>query len=137
MFHAQEDFPTVERIVLLIEPEHQMAEIGKIMLGYLGFTVKGVVDRAGAIHELKQFTDDPLSPQPLVILALSSPQGESAVETCRLLREIDPDIKVIAMSGTILDPVMENCRKYGFASTLPKPFSMDSLKHITNTVLHT
>lgn len=137
MSHPQEDLPTVERIVLLIEPEKQMAEIGKIMLSYLGFTVKGVVDRAGAIHELKQFTDDPLSSQPLVILALSSPKGESAVETCRLLREIDPDIKVIAMSGTILDPVMENCRKYGFASTIPKPFSMDSLKHITNTVLYT
>ena len=122
--------------MLLIEPEQQMREMGKIMLSYLGFSVRVVGDRAGAIDVLKQFTDDPLSPRPLIILALSDIDGESAVETCRLLHEIDPDLKVIAMSGTILDPVMENCRDYGFINTLPKPFSMDSLKHITNTVLY-
>ncbi len=121
--------------VLLIEPEQQMAEIGKIMLTYLGFSVKVVADRAGAIEELQQFTDNPLLPRPLVILALTDAKGESAVETCRLLHELDPQLKVIAMSGTILGPVMENCQKYGFINTLPKPFSMDSLKHITNTVL--
>ena len=92
--------------------------------------------KGGAVAELKHFTDNPLLPQPLVILALNDAKGESAVETCRLLHEIDPQVKVIAMSGTILGPVMENCQKYGFINTLPKPFSMDSLKHITNTVLH-
>lgn len=125
-----------DRFVLLLEPEQQMAEIGKIMLTYLGFSVKVVTDRAGAVAELKHFTDNPLLPQPLVILALNDAKGESAVETCRLLHEIDPQVKVIAMSGTILGPVMENCQKYGFINTLPKPFSMDSLKHITSTVLH-
>jgi CheY-like chemotaxis protein len=134
---ALEELPKVKPWVLLLEPDEQMAEIGELMLGYLGFSVKVVSNRAEAIHMLKQFTNDPLSPRPLVIIALSRPQGESAVESCRLLHEIDPDIKVIAMSGTILDPVMENCRKYGFTHTLPKPFSMDSLKHITDTVLYT
>ncbi len=134
-FLPQDGRPIEDRFVLLIEPEQQMAEIGKIMLGYLGFTVRVVGDRAGAIHELKQFTDDPEQSRPLVILALSDTEGESAVETCRLLHEIDPDLKVIATSGTIIDPEMANSRKYGFICTLPKPFSMDSLRHITNTVL--
>jgi len=107
------------------------------MLGYLGFSVRTAADRAGAIHELKQFIDDPLLPRPLVILALSNKYGESAVETRRLLHELDPDLEVIAMSGTVLDPVMENCQDYGFINTLPKPFSMDSLRNITNRVLHT
>ena len=127
--------PNDDRIVLLVEPEQQMGEIGKIMLGYLGFSVRLVSDRAGAISELRDCTDDLLRP-PLVILALSTANDESAVETCRLLHEINPEIKVIAMSGMILDPVMQNCREFGFVNTLPKPFSMDSLKHITNTVLH-
>jgi len=124
-----------DNFVLLIEPEQQMAEIGKIMLTYLGFSVKVVADRARAIEELRHFTESPLLPRPLVILALTDTKGESAVETCRLLREIDSELKVIAMSGTILGPVMENCQEFGFINTLPKPFSMDSLKHITNTVL--
>ncbi|NOR26726.1 MAG: response regulator [Desulforhopalus sp.] len=137
MSPAQKSIATVDRFVLLIEPEKQMSEVGKIMLGYLGFSVRVAGDRAGAIHELKQFTDDPLLPRPLVFLALSDVNGESAIETCRLLHEIDPDLKVIAMSGTILDPVMQNCREFGFINTLSKPFTMDSLKHVTNTVLNT
>jgi CheY-like chemotaxis protein len=50
------------------------------------------------------------------------------------MHEMNGDLKVIAMSGMILEPVMQNCRDYGFVNTLPKPFSMDSLKHIINTV---
>jgi DNA-binding NtrC family response regulator len=135
MFLLPETGVKADNFVLLMEPEQQMAEIGKIMLTYLGFSVKVAADRAGAVEEIRQFTDNPLLPRPLVILALTDAKGESAVETCRLLHEVDPQLKVIAMSGTILGPVMENCQKYGFINTLPKPFSMDSLKHITNTVL--
>lgn len=124
-----------ERTVLLVEPDQQMREMGTIMLGYLGFSVRAVTDRAGAVGELRQIQASPASSRPLVILALAETNGESAVETCRLLHEIDPDLKVIAMSGTTLDPVMENCREHGFVNILPKPFSMDSLKHITNRAL--
>ncbi len=135
LFHeaSQEE----DRFVLLIEPESQMGEVGKIMLGYLGFSVRVVGDRAGAIRELKQLVSDPISSRPIVILDLSDKRGESAIETCRLLHEIDPDLKVIAMSSSILDPIMGNYRDYGFVNTIPKPFCMDSLKHIINTVLHT
>ncbi len=128
--------PAKDRFVLLIEPDSQMGEIGKMMLSYLGFSVRLVGDRASAISELTQITSNPFSPQPIVILALSDKKGESAVETCRLLHEIDSSLKVIAMSGSILDPIMVNYHDYGFVNTIPKPFSMDSLKHITNTVLH-
>ena len=132
---AHDARPDANRIVLLIEPDEQMVEIGKIMLGYLGFSVVAVGDRVGAMHQLHKFCDNPQLPLPLVILALADKHGESAVETCRLLHAMQADLKVIAMSGTILDPVMQNCGKYGFVGTLPQPFSMDSLKHITNTVL--
>jgi len=82
--------PAEDRFVLLIEPDKQMGEIGKIMLSYLGFSVRVAGDRAAAIDELQQFIDDPLMPRPLVILALSGKNGESAAETCRVLHEIDP-----------------------------------------------
>ncbi len=128
--------PAENRCVLLVEPEKQMGEIGQIMLRYLGFSVRVASDRAEAIGELQQFIADPLLPKPLVILDLSAKNGESAVETCRTLHGIDPALKIIAMSGSILDPIMSNYRDYGFVTTIPKPFSMDSLKHITDAVLH-
>ncbi len=122
------------RLVLLIEPDEQMRKITSIMLDYLGFSVTTAVDRKEAIRELKRFTADPGKSRPLVILALCD-KDESSVETCRLIHEIDGEIKVIATSGTILDPVMENYQEYGFINTLPKPFSMDSLKHIVGVAL--
>ncbi|MGB3225936.1 MAG: ATP-binding protein, partial [Desulforhopalus sp.] len=133
---AKERAPTKNRFVLLIDPEKQTRDIGSIMLDYLGFSVRTAGNRVDAIGELKQLVDNPVSQNPLVILALSEENGESAVETCRMVHEVDPAIKVIAMSGTILNPILENYREYGFINTIPKPFSMDTLKHVTNTVLH-
>lgn len=125
------------RYVLLIEPDEQMREIGRIMLEHLGYLVAKAANRAEAFKEMQRFVSDPLLPRPLIILDLSDTNGESALETCRLLHEMDGTLQVIAMSGTILDPVMDNCRKYGFVNTLPKPYSMDSLKHITGMVFNT
>ena len=125
-----------ERHVLLIEPNEQMREIGRIMLEHLGYVVAKAANRADAVKEMQRFVNNPLLPRPLIILDLSAASGESAVETCRLLHEMDDTVQVIAMSGTILDPVMDDCRKYGFVNTLPKPYSMDSLKHVTGMVLN-
>lgn len=124
------------RRALLIEPDNQMRDIGRIMLEHLGFTVATAGNREGAVGALHQLAADPRLPLPLVILDLSDVNGESAIETCRLLHEIEPELRVIAMSGTTLDPVMRDCRDYGFANALPKPYSMDSLKHITGMVLN-
>jgi CheY-like chemotaxis protein len=132
---AKERAPNRNSFVLLIDPEKQTREIGRIMLDYLGFSVRTAGNRVEAIHELKQLVDNPISESPLVILALSEENGESAVETCRIVHEVDPAIKVIAMSGTVLNPILENYREYGFINTIPKPFTMDTLKHVTNTVL--
>ncbi len=124
------------RSVLLIEPDDQLRQIGAIMLDYLGFTVLKAADRKTALEQLRLPAGGPASPRPLVLLDLSASLGESAVETCRLLHEIDPELRIIAMSGSILDPVMADCRFYGFANTLAKPYSMDSLRHITGMVIN-
>ncbi len=124
-----------KRSILLIESDQQMVEIGRIMLGYLGFSVETAKNRAQAVKKMEQFYSDQQLAKPLVLLDISSSNGESGVETRRILHAIDPDLKIIAMSGTILDPIMENCIEYGFVNALPKPYSMDSLKHILSGAL--
>jgi len=133
---AVEQPPAEDRRILLIEPDRQIGEIGKIMLSHLGFSVKVYRNRAGAVAELKKRKGDLHMPRPLIIIAVSETHDESAAQTCKLLHEIDPALQIIAMSGTVLDPIMVNYRDYGFVNAIPKPFSMDSLRHITNTVLH-
>jgi CheY-like chemotaxis protein len=123
------------RSVLLIEPDRQMREIGTIMLEHLGFSVAKAANRGEAVEHLQRVVGNPPLPRPLVILDLSDANGELAVETCRLLHMIVPELRIIAMSGTILDPVMADCRPYGFVNTLAKPYSIDSLKHITGMAI--
>jgi PAS domain S-box-containing protein len=127
------DFPVDQLLnglqLLMVEPDMQMAQIGKIMLEHLGVTVKTVGTRLEAIKYARQEKERGFSGHHVVLLDLSVEQGGTAEKTCRMLLDIDPDLKIIATSGTILDPVMEDCRKHGFIAALPKPYNMDSLKH--------
>jgi CheY-like chemotaxis protein len=122
------------RRVLLLEVEASMREVGRIMLEHLGYGVMVAASRGEALAQARLHVDDPQLPRPLVLLDLASTSGESAVETCRQLHDIDPDLLVVAMSGSILDPVMSECRRYGFVNTLTKPYTIDSLRHIVATV---
>jgi two-component system, cell cycle sensor histidine kinase and response regulator CckA len=120
--------------VLLFEHDAGMREIGRIMLEHLGHAVTVAANRSEAVAEVRRAADDQRLPRPLVLLDLASTSGESAVETCRQLHHIDPDLLVVAMSGSILDPVMSDCRRHGFVNTLTKPYTIDSLRHIVATV---
>ena len=123
------------RSVLLIDPDSQMREIGTIMLTYLGFEVISVANSFEATLELQR-QDSESNPPSLVILDISGLNQESPVACCRIFKQLAPSLQVIAMSGTVLDPIIENCQEYGFANSLSKPYSMDSLRHIVNSVLY-
>jgi hypothetical protein len=60
----------------------------------------------------------------------------AAVETCRLLHEIDSELQVIAATGALAGPAMENCQLHGFVNILPKPYSIDCLSHVTSRALY-
>lgn len=123
------------RTILLVEPDAQMGEIGSIMLNHLGFKVfraENSSEGSLELQHLKNMVDEP----GIVILDVSGINKESPADCCRLFKHIIPEVQVIAMSGTILDPVMENCREYGFAGSLSKPYTMDGLRHAVNSVLY-
>lgn len=122
--------------VLLVEPDSQMREIGTIMLSHLGFSVIAVNNSSEASLELQRQKNN-LSGKPgVVILDISGINKESPADCCRIFKGIDPELQVIAMSGTILDPMMEKCQEYGFANSLSKPYTMDGLRHVINSVLY-
>ncbi len=125
-----------DQLVVLFERDEQMAEIGKTMLQHLGFAVILVNSGEKLLDEFKKIGGEPVGSIPLVIMDISENNGESAIERCRLLHALEPEIKIIALGGSVLDPVMEDCRKYGFVNALQKPYSMDALKHIINSALH-
>ncbi len=116
--------------VLLVEGDEQLREIGRIMLEYLGYSASVAADvkEAGRIvQEGREGQGDRVA---IVILDLSGIGDGDDMAICRSLHAVDSEVKIVAASTSILDPVMENCRKFGCVNTLPKPYTMDSLNHI-------
>lgn len=72
----------------------------------------------------------------LVILDLTMPGGMSGFETMSALRDIDPDIRVIACSGFFQDDALELCLSLGFSNILAKPYTPDSLLSLIRRTLH-
>jgi CheY-like chemotaxis protein len=87
-----------------------------------GYTVELAGDGAEAIERLRELGDDVR----LVLLDLTMPQlggAEAAVE----LRQIQPDIPIIAMSGYGDIEVMQQFSDAAVDDFLPKPFTPDEL----------
>lgn len=116
--------------VLLVEEDEQLREIGRIMLGYLGYTVTVVPTAGEAIAFVREGRAGRGERVAIVILDMSGIDAGDDMAICQSLHEADPAVKIVASSASILDPVMEDCHKYGCANTLPKPYTMDSLNHI-------
>jgi CheY-like chemotaxis protein len=115
--------------VLLVEGDKQLREIGRIMLEYLGYAATVAADGGAAVQALREGLERGAARITIAIVDLPGDDAE-ALGICRLLHGLDSDLKIIASSASILDPAMEDCRKYGCVNTLPKPYSMDSLNHV-------
>ncbi len=127
----------VAKTILFLEPDRQMRVIGELMLSHLGFTVIAVASLDEALSELAHQGRKIALEVVMAIIDVSKKAPGSPVETCRQLRKISPKLKIVAMSGTILDPIMEKCQEYGFVNSLPKPYTIDSLKHVVHSALYT
>ncbi len=58
-----------------------------------------------------------------VILDLTIKGGMGGKQTIEELLKIEPSVKAIVASGYSDDPVLSNCKEYGFCASLPKPSS--------------
>ena len=116
--------------VLLVDSDEQMREIGKIMLSHLGYDAMAVASAEQMLQVLHEQESKGSYDISVVILDVSGSNKEKMSELCRNLRSRFQGLKLIAMSGTTLEPVMEDCQGCGFVNGLPKPYTLDTLGHI-------
>jgi PAS domain S-box-containing protein len=112
--------------ILVIEDELLVRNVLSAMLKNAGYRVDCC--EAGAAGVLRY--DEELRAGnrfDVVILDLTLPGELSGKDTLARLRQIDPQVVAIASSGYSEDPVFSDPGKFGFAETLPKPYSNEML----------
>ena len=68
------------------------------------------------------------------LLGISADASKNGIQICRQLLDLSPGLKIVAMIGSIAEPVLKNCKSYGFAGSLLKPFTIDDLKNVLNAL---
>jgi two-component system, cell cycle sensor histidine kinase and response regulator CckA len=108
--------------VLVADDEEGIRSLAANILEDAGYTVELAVDGADAVERLRRLGDRVR----LVLLDLPKPRmgGE---ETAAELRQIQPDIPIVAMSGYGDIEVMQRFSEAGVDDFLPKPFTPEQL----------
>ncbi len=119
--------------ILLMDDEIFVRETTSDMLSYLGFTVESVPDGEQAIASYSRAMEEN-EPFDLVIMDLTIPGGMGGKAAISELLKIDPQANAIVSSGYASDPIMANAENYGFKGCLKKPFKVNEIAHIIQSL---
>lgn len=120
-----------EYSILVMDDEEIIREMLTIALTKMGHNVESSSKGEETIEKFKKGSFD------LVILDITIPGGMGGVETIKILKTIDPDIKSIVSSGYSDSPIISNYKTQGFSGSLTKPYQFDELKNIIDEVMIT
>jgi signal transduction histidine kinase/ActR/RegA family two-component response regulator len=108
--------------ILLVDDEERIISIFTALLSHLGYHV--LAAKSG--HEALDIYRKDGNAIDLVILDMIMP-GMSGGETFNLLKELNPEIKVILSSGYSLDSMASRIMENGCRSFIQKPFNLSFL----------
>lgn len=120
--------------VLVMDDEKMVRYVVCEMLNHLGYEVSSAKDGAEAIAYYTSAKQRG-NPFDIVIMDLTIPGGIGGKDAIAKLIEFDPDVKAIVSSGYSNDPVMANYHDYGFNAVVTKPFSMEELGEVLQSVI--
>lgn len=121
--------------ILVMDDEEIVADIAEQMLQYLGYDSNVVQTGEEAIKDYREAFEAG-EPYSLVIMDLNIPQGMGGIEAVKHILEIDPNARVVVSSGYSDDSIMHEYKNYGFAGSMGKPFDIQGLKAVLQTVAH-
>lgn len=120
--------------VLVMEDEDAFRELMGHTLQRLGYAVEQTRhgDEAVARYREAQRCGRPFA---LVLLDLTVRGGMGGSETLNVLRQHDPAVRAVLMTGHSNDAAFSGYAEYGFKGALSKPFSSESLRALLAEVL--
>lgn len=106
--------------LLVVDDEPDVREMMSALLGAEGYDVVTAPDGATALDSARRTSFD------VAILDLRMP-GLSGRETLAELRQVDPSVATIIVSGYVTPEEAQHCRALGAMAILHKPFGIDAL----------
>ncbi|MFY9982478.1 MAG: response regulator [Methanoregula sp.] len=120
--------------VLLMDDEEIILDVSREVLRFLGYDAAFAKEGGAAIGLYRQ-ENEAGRPFDLVIIDLTIPEGMGGRETVEKLRSYDPGVKAIVSSGYTNDPVMQDYANYGFSGRLTKPYRINEMKTLLESMI--
>ena len=120
--------------ILLMDDEKSFRAVTAEHLKLLKYEVDDAEDGAAAVALYKEAFDSH-KPFDAVIMDLMVPGKMGGVEATGELLKMDPDARVIITSCYVNNSTMAEYKKYGFKSSLSKPYETDELDEALQNVI--
>ncbi len=120
--------------ILIMDDEETIRSLAGEFLSPFGHCVVCASNGSEAIELYKKAMEKG-EPFDVVVVDLNIRAGMSGKETIKRLLEVDPNVRAIVSSGFISDPVMTDCRTYGFRRAIAKPYNMAELHKVIHSIV--
>ena len=120
--------------VLIMDDEQVIRDVGCVLISALGHEADCAAHGRAAI-EAFQAAKQAGKPFDVVILDLTIKGGMGGAETLHHLMELAPGVQAVVSSGYSDDAVLSDYRAHGFKAALKKPYELNDLRNILNTLL--
>ena len=119
--------------ILVVDDDAAIRTITGAMLENLEYKFDVAPDGAEALASYRRYLDIG-RPYDVVLLDLIMP-GEAGEDVFKRLRALDPDARVVAVSGGIAEELAPRCLALGFCGWLAKPYRISELGQVLQTVI--
>ena len=119
----------MEKRILVMDDDKTMRDMMEIMLSKLNHRIDFAVDGDQAVKKYSENTYD------LIILDLTIRSGKGGLEAFQEIHSFDPSVKAVIVSGQSKSPLVLNPEASGFYGSLTKPFKMEELHELVESVL--
>ncbi len=109
-------------LVLLVEDDPAVLEAGRVALERLNYRTLAATDGRQALELFRQHRSEIA----LVLADLVMPDM-GGIALCNALRELDPQARILLLSGYPLDPQVRLLSPHGVVGWLQKPFDLEGL----------
>ena len=120
--------------IMVMDDESVVRLMLKQMLSYLGHEVLITENGHEAIGLYKEYGNRNHTID-IIIMDLIIPGGMGGEETVLEILKINPDAKVIVVSGCSNNQIMANHKEHGFIASMAKPFQLHELNTLVNSIL--